>query len=282
MVFVKTFIQKQEQWLIKMIHCNTPAQVWMCQHHLGITQKLINHKMFVRQNQNQFRNSNADVQIFYGSGTAGTSTCYKSWNKPIGVSHIYIMLIGGGGGGDGSNNGGGSGAVTVWYGAAQNVPNNLVILPSPASTAQQAGNASIVYYRGSSSTLVTLLSANGGGPGSNPPGGTAMTPNQFTASGFFQSVAGNGGGASTISASSTIFLTGGAVQGPSVGNYGYGAGGTGNVNGYFQLQPIIFGIGSSSSTTGGDSMNAGIGCGGGLGGLQGAPGGQGMILIASW
>ena len=55
--------------------------------------------MFVRQNQQQFRNSNADVQIFYGSD-ASVSTRTRSWNKPTGVSHVYMMLIGGGGYGD--------------------------------------------------------------------------------------------------------------------------------------------------------------------------------------
>ena len=264
MVFVKTSILKQVQWLIKMIHWNTPAPVWMFQHLLGTTQKPINLKMFPRQNQNQFRNSNADVQFFYGSNTTPTNI----WNKPVGVSHIYIMLIGSGGNGN-SSNGGGSGAVTVWYGAAQNVPDSLVLQPSPSGN-----TTSYVYYRGSSSTLVTLLSASGGTTGGA--GGVAMTANQFANSGFFQSVAGQAGNASTQNASATTFLSGGNSGQSNTANYGYSIPGIGN--GFSQLQPIIVGVGASGSS---NTNRAGFGCGGSLGTVGGI-GGQGLIIIGSW
>lgn len=52
--------------------------------------------MFVRQPQ--FRNSNADVQIFYGTTQTGT-IAMATWNKPPGVSHVYMLAIGPGGGG---------------------------------------------------------------------------------------------------------------------------------------------------------------------------------------
>lgn len=223
-------------------------------------------KMFVRQHQNQFRNSNADVQFFYGSNTTQT----YSWNKPVGVSHVYFMLIGSGGNGN-SSRGGGSGAVTVWYGAAQNVPDSLVLQPSPSNF-----TTSYVYYRGSSSTLVTLLSASGGGTGGTGNAGAAMTANQFANSGFFQSVDGQAGTATTQLASATTFLSGGNTVQFNIANYGYSIPGIGD--GFSQLQPIIVGVGASGSS---NTNRAGFGCGGSLGPVGGI-GGQGLIIIGSW
>lgn len=215
--------------------------------------------MFVRQNQQQFRNSNADVQIFYGGGSNSTGDkTPMGWNKPPGVSHVYMMLIGGGGNGNGTT-GGGSGAVTVWYGAAQNVPDALLVTPSVDS------DASVIQYRATSiQTLLTSL----GGSGSSA--GTATTANAFAASGFYQSIAGQAGSISAQSASSTTFLSGGSNQGVDA-NYGYSI--PVDKTGFFLLQPIIVGVGGSQANVGG------IGCGGGG---QGGYGGQGMVLIASW
>jgi hypothetical protein len=39
------------------------------------------------------------VQIFYGSKVSTTNNSVQSWNKPVGVSHVYMMLIGAGGSG---------------------------------------------------------------------------------------------------------------------------------------------------------------------------------------
>jgi hypothetical protein len=44
-----------------------------------------------------------NIQTFYGFAGAASSTesrNWRAWNKPVGVSHIYMMLIGGGGDGD--------------------------------------------------------------------------------------------------------------------------------------------------------------------------------------
>jgi hypothetical protein len=238
--------------------------------------------MFPRQNQNQFRTANADVQIFYGAGYANSAkTQTYSWVKPVGVSHVYMMLIGGGGPGDGSTGAtgsGGSGAVTVWYGAAQNVPNNLIIQPSFIGGAGAGGVNSYVYYCGSSASLVTLLTASVGSTGI---GGTAMTANQFANSGFFQSVAGQAGipsGSQTPSA--TTFLSSGGAGTTTTANYGYSV--TGSNSGFFQLQPIIVSVGGSGTTAGADNTIGGIGSGGAYGGVNGGNGGAGMILIASW
>ena len=216
--------------------------------------------MFVPQNQQQFRNSNADVQIFYGSGgTVGQN--HRTWTKPAGVSHIYMMLIGGGANGDGAVQGGGSGAVTVWYGSAQHVPDYLVVSPSRGS-----GNNTTVSARFSNSTAAptALLTANAS---TGTSGAAAMTANQFTASGFFQSVAGVAG--NTGGGSQTTFLCGGDSASGTTGNYGYVTA----LNGIFQLQPIIVSVGAVQDGRGG------LGSGGGY--LSGI-GGPGMVLIASW
>ena len=192
-------------------------------------------------------------------------TFYKdsAWSKPPGVSHVYMMLIGGGGNGNGLTSGGGSGAVTTWYGAAQHVPDNLVVSVS-------TGNAvnTTVNYR-SSSGLIALLTASGA---VLEVAGTAMSASRFTASGFYNSTAGQAGDTASISASGTTFLSGGAddVANTVTANYGYSVPGTGS--GFFQLQPIIVGLGGSSAGRGG------IGCGGGRSGT----GGSGLVLIASW
>lgn len=219
--------------------------------------------MFVRQNQQQFRNSNADVQIFYGSENSGSYQ--NSWNKPIGVSNVYIMAIGAGGSGNGSTSGGGSGAVTVWYGAAQNVPDQLQIIVGAGG----AGYGSVVRFL-SGSTQINLVSANSTSTSS---GAGATTANAFAASGFYQSITGQAGSSSGIAASSTTFLSGGAPAGGGViANYGYTLGSAGSKSGFFLLQPIIVGLGGMGTG------NGGIGCGGGVTGV----GGQGMVLIASW
>jgi len=193
------------------------------------------------------------------SQKCNTQTFYKdnTWVKPRGISNIYMLLIGGGGNGNSVDQGGGSGAVTVWYGAAQQIPDNLVISVS-------TGNASntIVNYRASNG-LNALLTANGA---STTTAGTAMTSNQFALSGFFQSIAGQAGGTGSVSASSTSFLSGGGTT--VIGNYGYQSSGVG----FFQMQPIIVGVGGSGANKGN------IGCGGGATGI----GGPGMVLIASW
>jgi len=209
--------------------------------------------MFIRPNQ--FRNSKADVQIFYQN---------SNWTKPPGVSQIYMMLIGGGG--NAIVNGGGSGSVTVWYGAAQNVPNNLQLSISTGN----AVNTTISYIGTTTTVLLTANGANGS------TGATATGAGVFANTGFYQSVAGQNGTAATHSASPTTFLSGGCIGGGiNAANYGYSAT---NNPGFFQLQPIIVGCGSAD-----DGVNTnvgGIGCGSGL---FGSPvGGNGLILIASW
>lgn len=208
-----------------------------------------------------------DIQTFYGTGYTASSTQSFGWNKPRGVSHVYMLLIGGGGSGDGST-GGGSAAVTVWYGAAQHVPDMLKIYAAYGGTSGGVGGANSSVYMPSRSSEILLLEAQGGATGT---AGSAMSANYFTASGFFQSVAGQNGSSSGQSASTTTFLGAGGGA-ANTGNYGYTV--ADNKTGYFQMRPIIVGVGSSAS----DSGVAGIGCGGGYT----TSGGPGMVLIASW
>lgn len=229
--------------------------------------------MFVREHQNQFRIANADVKIIYGNRFSDGAAGQYSWNKPPGVSHVYMMLIGQGGDGNGAT-GGGSGAVTVWYGAAQHVPDSLNVAFN-----FNAGWARVLY-RTTSATSFVLLEANGGVVASSS-GGAATTANAFAASGFYQSTAGQAGSSGGVAAPTDTFLTGGGSdQGRVLSNYGYNntVGGAVGVSapGFFQLQPIIVGVGGAGSTT---NAAGGIGCGGGL---QSGRGGTGMVLIASW
>jgi hypothetical protein len=215
-----------------------------------------------------------DIQTFVGPRASATAIQTFTWNKPVGVSHVYMMCIGGGGNGDGSN-GGGSGAVTVWYGAAQHVPDNLVIQPG------RAAQASNVIYRNATTTYALVVASGGG----TPTAASASSANAFAASGFFNSVAGqDGGNGNNPGPSSTTFLGGGRrAQSYLSGNYGYAIGDTaltGNAQGFFQMQPIIVGVGSGSDTVSG-GVNGAIGCGAG-GGAPSGIGGPGMVLIASW
>jgi len=213
-----------------------------------------------------------NIQTFYGSATANSSTesrNWRAWNKPVGVSHIYMLLIGGGGNGD-ATDGGGSGAVTVWYGAAQHVPDVLQIYARAPAT---GGFDTEVAYLSSTAGFVPLLVAEAS---SSVSGAVASAANYFGNSGFYQSVAGQTGAPDAVSPSATTFLSGGAGAVSSLvsANYGYTANLAGaSEAGYFQLQPIIVGVGGAGP------RNVAVGCGSGI---SGTLGGQGFVLIASW
>ena len=202
-----------------------------------------------------------NIQTFYGFGTNVGNRSQRTWNKPVGVSHVYIMLIGAGGNGDDASNGGGSGAVTVWYGAAQHIPNLVYVV----ATGQGSQHPSQIYF--DQGQVYVLLTAECG-VGST--GGAATASNKFAASGFYKSTAGQNA-AGTQTASTTTFLGGGGSN-AITGNYGYTV--SDNKTGFFQMQPIIVGVGTSAG-----GANAGVGCGAGY---STTGGGQGMVLIASW
>jgi hypothetical protein len=252
----------------------------------------------------------ANYQAFYGGGTV------RDWVKPRGASMVRMLLIGAGSAGSNGattagGSGGASGAVTQWIGPAIFIPDVLRIsigaggLPSGGA----GGNTTVIYQQ-KDGTGYTLLTANGAtGPVGNA--GAASSNNFFGAAGIFKSIAGASGAAigASVTASSTIFLSGGAgganldadAGGNVALNYGYptvsggASGGTGGVgqNGYFFTQPILIGAGGaggagSTSTSGGRGGIGGIGCGGGgggrctAGGSSGGRGGDGAVFIWSW
>lgn len=230
----------------------------------------------------------ANVQIFKEVGSK------SDWVKPQGASFVWITLIGAGGAGgsttSGLNNGGGggSGAVTNFMGPAFLMPDVLQVSVgaggiSAANTSGTAGGASSVIYQQKDGTGYTLLTASGGGGGSTAAtagtAGAASSSNYFSCMGFFQSIAGQAGN-SAGTASTTTFLGGGSggttLGTDPVANYGY----TTNKAGYFQMQPIIVGIGGANS-----SNRGGVGCGGAgtptVGGIAGN-GGDGLVVIITW
>jgi len=198
----------------------------------------------------------ANVQIF-NAPTASGSDPLASWTKPQGASFVWFTLIGPGGNSDGTT-GGGSGAVTNFMCPAFLIPDQLSI-----KVGTNTSTTTLILYQG-----YTLLQANGA---TGPAAGTATTSGAFAAMGFYQSIAGHAGDTNAVTASSTTFLSGGTSLNNTtvIGNYGYSQT-TGQ--GYFQIQPIIVGVGSSGG-------KAGIGCGGG--GASGG-GGNGMVVIITW
>jgi len=203
-----------------------------------------------------------NIQTFYGFGTNVGNSSQRTWSKPVGVSHVYIMLIGSGGNGI-STQGGGSGAVTVWYGAAQHVPDILYVVATGQGT---QGSTQIYFDPGQ---VYLLLDANSA---STISGGVVTPSNEFAVSGFYSSTAGQSGSTTSLTPSATTFLSGGSdsTSETVTANYGYFV--AGNGSGFFQMQPIIVGAGGSATGRGG------IGCGGGADSV----GGPGFALIASW
>jgi hypothetical protein len=217
----------------------------------------------------------ANIQIFEGSDSGGSTSRGKTWVKPQGASFVWFTLIGAGAAGDSAGGtGGGSGAVTNFMGPAFLMPDVLQVrVGRGGQTDAAAGTDSTIAYREKNNNGYVLLTGNGA-----PSNGTAsaMTANYFTAMGFFQSVAGVTASAAQITASATTFLSRGGNVGPGTANYGYTTGSNGS--GYFQTQPIIVGIGGT-----GADINSGVGCGGGASNVLGfGKGGDGLVVIITW
>jgi hypothetical protein len=263
----------------------------------------------------------ANYQEFYGGIVSGRDSEF-TWIKPRGCSMVRFLLIGAGGGGGNGNTttgggGGGSGAITSWIGPAIFIPDSLQIrVGKGGGVGGIDGQFTAVYYY-SPLGAYELLKALGGVSGifgTGGSGGSAMPANYFTASGIFNTVAGQSGanGSSTgaggnVSASTTTFLSGGAggagaaasTGGRVTPNYGYTAlpnttaGGTvAGANGYFITQPILVGCGGAGGTTstsvGTTGGAGGIGCGGGgagednSGGQYERRGGNGAVFVWAW
>lgn len=243
----------------------------------------------------------ANVQIFQDGGTT------SDWVKPQGASFVWFTLIGGGGsGGNGSSTGigdgggGGSAAVTNFMGPAFLMPDVLqVSVGRGGLTASASGTQTIINYVSKSTyELLRAESGLGGTAGSGNTngvggaGGAATASNYFSCMGFYQSIAGQTGDNATNTISATTFLSGGMSGNTRISNYGYSVT---NQNGYFQMQPIIVGVGGtrpnfsetgSSNPSRTSGAHTGCGGGGGLGATSnrtfGARGGDGMVVIITW
>lgn len=209
----------------------------------------------------------ANVQIFTSYRVSGDNiNTGFDWVKPQGASFVWFTLIGPGGNGS-TTTGGGSGAVTNFMCPAFLIPDVLSVYPGQPSNA-----AASIKYRQKDGTGYTLLTANAGSTSA----ASAMTANNFTAMGFFQSVQGQDGSPGSISASTSAFLSGGGAFGSSqTSNYGYSTGGVNtNRNGIFLTSPVIVGAGGMGTGRGG------IGCGAGVDNTSG--GGSGLVVIITW
>jgi hypothetical protein len=209
----------------------------------------------------------ANIQIFKEGGSD------SDWVKPQGASFVWFTLIGAGSAGETSIiAGGGSGVVTNFMGPAFLMPDVLrVTVGKGGQTDAASGTDSTVIYQQKDGTGYTLLTASGALGGY----AFAMTPNAFTAMGFFQSVNGVAVASGASTASATTFLSRGGTSGATSSNYGYSS-----AKGYFQMQPIIVGVGGGAS--GGLIGDGGIGCGGGTNGSNFGAGGDGMVVIITW
>jgi hypothetical protein len=242
----------------------------------------------------------ANIQIFKEGGST------SSWVKPQGASFVWFTLIGAGGGGGGftsgaGSGGGGSGAVTNCMVPAFLIPNQLNVNVGAGglggigtgTTLGATGTLTTISYRSKAEyVLLTAAAGTGGDNLSVGSGGAASTSTYFSAMGFYQSVAGMDGSLTAITApSATTFLSGGANDTVGVGtvivaNYGYDFVSTtsGVLDGIFQLQPIIVGVGGAARFAGPSSV-AGNGCGGGGIGnntIKAGNGGDGFVVIITW
>lgn len=219
---------------------------------------------------------NANIQIFSAPNFTNVvpQQSKVSWVKPQGASFVWFTLIGAGGAGD-ITSGGGSGAVTNCMVPAFLIPDELNVSVGKGGYPGAAdGTLTGIYYSAKGSYY--LLTANGGLGSGSYTGGTASTSNYFSCIGFFQSIDGQAGSVGAVSASATTFLTGGGQAGGVTANYGYSY--PSNGTGFFQMQPIIVGLGSTSNS----SKSAGYGCGGALAASSNTFGGDGLCVIITW
>jgi hypothetical protein len=265
----------------------------------------------------------ANVQIFTPNTNTSSREFSNTWVKPQGASMVWFTLIGPGGrggttstdanGSSATGGGGGSGAVTNCMMPAFLIPDTLVIEVYASLSALTY--ATEIYYQNKTGGAYSLLLAENGDSapsvnttttaivGAGGAGGAASASNEFSAAGFFQSVAGQDGTAGNISqtTSTTTFLQGGVGGASSadqvVSQYGYGRAAY-NVQaqpGYGVLSPIFVSVASTRANNAfagsADSLANRNGFGSGGGGSfttavndqrWGTPGGDGLVVIITW
>jgi hypothetical protein len=270
----------------------------------------------------------ANVQIFRGQdGTLSDHQYSRQWVKPQGASFVWFTLIGAGGGGGGAywdlataGGGGSSGVVANFMCPAFLIPDELQVRIGRGGAGGAANsngsdglNTYLTYQRknGTGYVLLNVTGGQGGAGGSSGGSGgaapVAITDNNFTAMGFLNSVDGQAGADSNIArgASPVTFLgggSGGMISGSvrsTTGNYGYTVTGSSQINagqGFFQMQPIIVGLGGAPTrSSAGQPVEflgggGGVGCGGAGGSTDtaaqvdgaGGRGGDGLVVIVTW
>lgn len=189
--------------------------------------------------------------IDYFSGDAATvgitTTSWRTWEKPRGISMIHITCFGAGGGGGGGNStnqqgggGGGSGGQTTLLIPAHVLPDVLYISPGRGGVGAinfagggTAGTASYVSIAPSIAAIYTVCFANGGnGSTSAGSGAAAVVATQANALmsslGQFFALAGQSGTGSdsSITYPTTGLLVSGGAGGGRGGSLGSPAGGS--------------------------------------------------------
>jgi len=304
--------------------------------------------------------SNSDVQIFVGhiEDDVFTDIFWRVWSKPKSSTMTYILAIGGGAGGGtghdrpngdpgGGGGGGGSSGMSSLLIPSFFLPDTLYVLAGKGGAGTVAGTSlqgeggiSYISYSHSTSAPNVLLQSNtlpaniGGDGGSANPGagGTGATISTATLGsklGIFRSIAGqagaaggneNGGNGVSVTAWSTIPLSGGAggagsdadsfsgggITAAAATNFTYinwpttagavatGGPSTGTRKGHAGInlwKPFLSSGGAGGGTNddnGGDGNMGGIGSGGGGSGTgdvqtpRSGNGGPGMVMIISW
>ena len=192
---------------------------------------------------------NGYIDYFFGDApTVGiTSTSWRTWEKPRGISMIHITCFGGGSGGgggtttnQGGGGGGGSGGQTTLLIPAHVLPDVLYVSPgrggagtSSFDSPGSSGTGSYVSIAPSTAAIYVACYANGSGAGAF--GGTAGNPGVIatqaaalmSSQGFFFALAGQRGssGADITYPTTGLLLSGGGAGGPggSFTSNGFGA-----------------------------------------------------------
>ena len=219
------------------------------------------------------------------SSTSGSSVILKfttvgtcTWDVPVGLTQISILIVGGGGGGGGdAAGGGGGGGVYLNPSLVINSSTKTIQVGAGGTGGQCSGGnagecvspplASVGYISATNggASAFDSISVAGGGKGGVYNSGAGGNGG----SGGGGAAAGGAGGTSTISGTFYYGNSGGASNGTGGGGGG-GAGQAGATGG-----PGSGGNGISSSITGITTFYAGGGGGGGSGGARGAGGSGG-------
>jgi hypothetical protein len=175
---------------------------------------------------------NGYIDYFSGDApTVGiTSTSWRTWEKPRGISMIHITCFGGGQGGGGGisvaqqgGNGGGSGGQTTLLIPAHVLPDVLYVSPGKGGagatvfgvTRGDAGTASYVSIAPSTAAIYVACFANGGGASGGTGGVVAsQTSALMSFQGFFFALAGQNGASNVSYPTTGLLLSGGADGGP--------------------------------------------------------------------